>query len=152
MLDYRRLFFFGCSSNQTHRHRALLSSLRSSVLIILPLFWHLSQWNNNCWWRRPFCPWLNLVPLLLWYVTRLTGRTTPPPLGRFRGVCSPSGKMVLNTQFIIIYGLHAKESEKTLNKSKSLTLLCKIWLLSSEMTKNRQKKRITESRFTQFFV
>ena len=39
-----------------------------------------------------------------------------------------------------------------MSKTKIADFTAFIRLLSSEMTKNRQKKRITKSRFTQFFV
>ena len=64
-------------------------------------------------------------------------------------------KMVLNTQCYqyvwLTMWFHAKKIERNTHKIKIADFTMQIRLPSSEMTKNRQKKRITQLRFTQFF-
>ena len=64
-------------------------------------------------------------------------------------------KMVLNTQCYqhlwLTMWFHTKESKETLKKPKSLILQCKFGSRDQKWPKTT-KKRITQSRFTQFFV
>ena len=64
-------------------------------------------------------------------------------------------KRVLNTQcyqyLLLTMWFHAKKSKETLKKSKSLILQCKFGARAQKWPKIA-KKRITQSRFAQFFL
>ena len=95
MLDYRRLLFFGCSSNQTHRHRALLSSLRSSVLITCDntaAFLTFIAMKQQLLVKTTILPLAELNTIVTLVCDKIDWDNHNSPLGRFRCVCSQSCK------------------------------------------------------------